>query len=295
MPKDKVIYCTAEQWFKGYPFQVIRIANRKYIQQWHYHDYVQIWYVKKGQCLHYFNGSEYTLSKGDIFILPPMMQHKIISEDEENTVLLECGFLKDFISADENSGYEHFLSPFLIEQDIVKPLFSLDGDAVKEIEKIFDELMYEYEYKEKYFDSYIKADILKILSIIARKYNKSIGTDKSSILDKHKEAILGIIDHLSENPDKRMYIEEACKKTNMSSTHFSYVFKQITGRTFMEYVRFLKISKAKELLLETDKVVRDIASDLGFDDAAYFDRVFKKEVGITPVQFRNVQKNKIEI
>ena len=295
MKNEVVLYCTADQWFKGYPFQVIRIVNRDYIQQMHHHDYVQIWYVKKGQCLHYFNGSEYKLTKGDIFILPPMMNHKIISADAENTELLECGFLEEFISGDKDSGYDQFLRPFLIEQDVVKPLFSLDGDAVKEIEKIFDELMYEYEYKEKYFDLYIKADILKILSIVARKFNKSISTDKKQLLDKHKEAIMGIIDHLVKNPKKKMYVEDACEMTNMSSTHFSYVFKQITGRTFMEYVRFLKISKAKDLLLETEATVRDIAEELGFDDVAYFDRVFKKEVGITPVQFRNVQKNKIEV
>ena len=261
----------------------------------HYHDYVQIWYVKKGQCLHYLNGKEYKLSKGDIFILPPMMKHKIVSEDMENTELLECGFLEEFISKNKDSGYEEFLKPFLIGKDEVKPLFSLDGDAVKEIEKIFDELMYEYEYKEKYFELYIKTGILKILSIVARKYNKSIVTEKNNILGKHKEVIVGIIDTLAKNPQKRMYIEEASEMANMSPTHFSYVFKQITGRTFMEYVRFLKISRARELLLETKKTVKEISALLGFEDVAYFDRVFKKEVGITPVQFRKVQKNNMEV
>ena len=102
MEKEIVLYCTAEQWFKGYPFQFIRIKHRQYIQDMHYHDYVQIWYVKKGQCLHYLNGKEYKLSKGDIFILPPMMKHKIVSEDMENTELLECGFLEEFISKNKD-------------------------------------------------------------------------------------------------------------------------------------------------------------------------------------------------
>ena len=72
----------------------------------------------------------------------------------------------------------------------------------------------------------------------------------------------------------------------MSPTYFSYVFKQITGRTFTEYLNYLRIMKAKELLTNSNKTVSGISYEVGFNDPAYFDRVFKKEVGMSPGKYR---------
>ncbi len=284
---DKMIFCTAEKFFNGYPFEVVKIAGRReYVQALHYHDYMQIWYVKRGQCVHWLDDIEYNLTKGDMFILPPGIPHKIISVDAQNMELVECGFLEDFIS--DKSVYDfNYLKPFSIGVEEVKPLFTLDGNTVKEVEKIFDEIVFEYEHKEKFFELYIKANILKLLSIIARKYNKSTHADKNNIL-KYRNVIMEVLDYVRKNSNKKIYIEDACKITKMTSSYFSYVFKQLTGQTFIEYLRSFKIANAKEMLLNSDKKISEISSEIGFDDPAYFDRVFKKEVGITPKQFRLV-------
>lgn len=282
--KKKMIVCTAEEWFKGYPFQAFKISNKKYIQDLHYHDYVQIWYVKKGQCVHCLDNVEHNLAKGDIFILPPYIPHKIISEDAEKTELLCCGFQVDFISEKDNfdAGY---IMPFMQDMGEIKPFFTLDGNAVKEVEKIFDEIIYEYDHKEKFFELYVKANILKLLSIIVRKYNKSSHADNSNIF-KYRDSILKVLEFIKENSKEKLFVEDVCKIAAMSPTYFSHVFKQFTGQTFVEYLRTMRVSNAKEMLLNTDKKIADVAIDAGFDDPAYFDRVFKKEVGVSPRQFR---------
>lgn len=280
-----MIVCTSERWFNGYPFQVFRIYKKKYIQDLHYHDYMQVWYVKKGQCIHCLDNVEHNLTEGDIFIMPPYIPHKIISEDAEKTELLSCGFRMDFISDKEDGFDSGYLKPFVQPIGEIKPFFTLDGNAVKEVEKIFDEMIYEYERKEKFFELYVKSNILKLLSIIVRKYNKSAHADNSSIF-KYRDSIISVLDYIKENSKEKIFIEDACKIANMSPTYFSHVFKQFTGQTFVEYLRTQKISNAKELLLDMDKKISDIAIEIGFDDPAYFDRVFKKEVGMSPRQFR---------
>jgi two-component system response regulator YesN len=64
------------------------------------------------------------------------------------------------------------------------------------------------------------------------------------------------------------------------------MFKQVTGTCFSEYLMRLRIAKAREMLLATDEKIGEIARKTGFRDAAYFNKVFKRETGVTPNTFR---------
>ena len=64
------------------------------------------------------------------------------------------------------------------------------------------------------------------------------------------------------------------------------MFKEVTGRTFTEQLNFLRVRKAKELLKDPNRTVRGVAYEVGFQDVTYFDRVFKREVGVTPRAYR---------
>lgn len=284
--KSKIKYCEAKVFFRGYPFEVIKVFDIKHVQELHYHDYIQIWYVKKGECIHYLNGKEHKMTAGDIFILPPNIPHKIISPDAEKTGLIGCGFLESFISG----GYEgdaEYLKPFMVEADEVMPFFTLSGGALKKTEGIFDEILFEHQRKEQYFELYIKANILKLLSVVAREYHKTSYVSNNKIL-KYKRTIAEIISYMKDHCMEKIYIQNVCEMAEMSPTCFSQVFKALTGRTFTEYLRFLKMEKAKEMLLNNPdgKTIGEIASEIGFDDQGYFNRVFKKEMGVTPNQLR---------
>lgn len=293
LEKDKILFCTAKEFFGGYPFKVIKIVGsllgETYVQKFHYHDYMQIWYVKNGQCIHYFNDVEYKLSKGDIFILPPYVSHKIIAENTENMELIGCEFVEKFI-ANPNGEKDNFdfnyLKPFIVDTEKIKPIFSLDGSAVKEIEKLLEEIVWEYEHKEMFFEMYTKANILKILSIIARQYSKTVDITQSNLINKYKDTIAKIILYMHEHCKDRIYIDDMCKMANMTPSYFSYVFKTVTGRTFTEYFNSLKISKAKVMLLQYNKKISEIAEEIGISDQAYFCRLFKKETGMSPGKYR---------
>ena len=72
------------------------------------------------------------------------------------------------------------------------------------------------------------------------------------------------------------------------ATYLSSIFKQYTKTGFKEYVTSVRIERSKYLLKETDLKVYEIAKQCGYPDAAYFVRLFKKEVGISPNRFRGV-------
>jgi YesN/AraC family two-component response regulator len=81
---------------------------------------------------------------------------------------------------------------------------------------------------------------------------------------------------------------EACADLAGTTPYsLSKIFKQTTGVNFIDYLTNLRITKAKTLLRESDKKINDIAEAVGYQQS-YFNRIFKKQVGVTPGKFRDL-------
>lgn len=93
------------------------------------------------------------------------------------------------------------------------------------------------------------------------------------------------IDNHYANPE--LTLNEVAAQANLSASHFSVVFSQETGQTFKEYLTEIRIKKAKELLRMTSLRSTDIAYQVGYNDPHYFSSVFKKNTGLSPMEFRS--------
>lgn len=98
-----------------------------------------------------------------------------------------------------------------------------------------------------------------------------------------------LIRHLQKNMHKTLKVEDFALLLGCSVTHLSYVFKNLTGYSPMDYFIHLKIQKACQYLTITDLLVKEIAYKLGYTDQYYFSRIFSKIMGISPNDYR---KNK---
>lgn len=78
---------------------------------------------------------------------------------------------------------------------------------------------------------------------------------------------------------------------NMGYSHFRKMFKQYTGMSPLQYHNMFRIQKAKELLETSEKSIKKIALDLGFQSEQYFTRLFKKKMGITPTELREEKQS----
>lgn len=95
-----------------------------------------------------------------------------------------------------------------------------------------------------------------------------------------------VIEYLVSNYDKPMDKEYLASITFTHPGHLSRKFKQDTGKTLVSYQQTLRIERAKYLLDTENLPIEEIAWIVGYDDASYFSRVFKKEVGCTPTEYR---------
>ncbi len=121
-----------------------------------------------------------------------------------------------------------------------------------------------------------------IRSLIFKVMEQVHGNKKSRALKVVEEVKLYIQTHYG---NEELRIEDIAKCVHMNYNHLCYVFKKMTSTTINDYLTEVRISKAKELFDRGEKVVQSIASRVGYADANYFGKCFKRYIGITPGKY----------
>lgn len=111
-----------------------------------------------------------------------------------------------------------------------------------------------------------------------------------NVLSKRTEKSNSIIENAKEYMKQYYYkdisLDDVSRVVNISPYYFSKIFKEDTGENFIEYLTGIRIEKAKELLETTEYSMKEICSMVGYSDPNYFSRSFKKNVGVTPTEFK---------
>ena len=111
--------------------------------------------------------------------------------------------------------------------------------------------------------------------------------------NKNRSILKTAVDFIDEHyMDEDISLNTAANVANVSSNHFSALFSQNMGQTFIEYLTSLRMNKAKELLRCTGMRSSEIAGEIGYKDAHYFSYLFKKTQGMTPSDYRKVREDK---
>lgn len=93
--------------------------------------------------------------------------------------------------------------------------------------------------------------------------------------------------YIQYNYQKEISLDDVSREMNLSPYYFSKLFKEETGENFIEYLTGIRITKAKELLMNQEMSMKEICCEVGYCDPNYFSRIFKKTTGITPTEYRS--------
>lgn len=105
--------------------------------------------------------------------------------------------------------------------------------------------------------------------------------------DRYSGVVREVITYIENNyADEDLSLNSLASHVNFSPNHLSTIFSQQTGQSFIRYLTQYRMAKAKELLRCTNKRSNVIAQEVGYKDAHYFSYLFKKEIGMTPTQYR---------
>ena len=104
--------------------------------------------------------------------------------------------------------------------------------------------------------------------------------------EKSTRTIASAKEYIKKNFNSDISLEDVSREVNISPYYFSKLFKDETGEGFVEYLTNLRIDKAKELLSGTNYSMKEICQMVGYTDPNYFSRIFKKNVGVTPTEYK---------
>lgn len=271
----------------------------------HCHEMLQINYVSWGKLIHRINRSQYKLVKGDIFVIPPYVPHQLIAVPGADFEIVELEVATEFILGSNARQFSdkggsasffdfYYIEPFLVSECNVKPRLNLSGERQQKVEELLLEIYTEYTQRKDGFLLAIKADILKLLVLVGRYFRESVSqqSDVKEVYDRHRDAIHKAIDYIDHHYTEQISIEEISRVALLSQSYFSYLFKLITNRTFVEYLNSKRVEHAMDLLKNTNKLVADICYDSGFQNVNHFNRTFKNTVGLSPTEYRRASRSK---
>lgn len=111
-----------------------------------------------------------------------------------------------------------------------------------------------------------------------------------NVATKREEKSISLVERakafIDEKFQKDLSLDEISREFDISPYYFSKIFKDETGQNFIEYLTAVRMEKAKQLLLANEMSMKEICSMVGYADPNYFSRSFKKNVGVTPTEYR---------
>lgn len=246
----------------------------------HSHDFYELVYIQSGFCLHESAKAGTLLVEGDLFLVPPGVEHRYLGTGQIS--LFNCLFLKSAISFietklvclpalgnlfDENTGASF-------------PKIHLDLDEQKQFSRLFRQMIKDMDQKESGWETRVKCQLICLLIDMSRAFQKHVSApNESNPYPNYVSHALSIIN--DRYADSELSVSMIARETGVTPDYLSRQFKLLTGVGVQEYLRRYRFAKATEMLISGTSV-SDVSSRVGFASLCNFSREFKKELGVTP-------------
>ena len=255
---------------------------------YHAHDFFEICYVVRGKGTISVEGITYKAKAGDIFFHKPGERHKgkTFSKDPYELLVIGLDIVNDKL---QFVLFEKANELFVTASNTFP---KLDIEQKKNIQDIFSYLLKEIKQRSIGHMILVRAFLMEIFVVIVRSmlgHGREIDRIPRIIDTRNKELSKKVMEYLSGTYKEKLTLENVAEKFFLSPFHFSRIFKKETSLSLIEYLTKIRIQNASQLLLNTNRTVKEIAYEVGFQDPYYFTKVFKKLYRLTPTQYRTAK------
>lgn len=268
---------------KDDPFSTYHIQNggQSFQIPVHWHDELEIIYVKSGFLTVNISGENYIGKPGDAFVVSPGNLHFMGSQT--GTV--------DYFTFLFPLKYIAFRGDDMLDDKLIEPLNSGHlmispeiKDTVKEqCEQLAGVYAAEIDKSESKITSQIRKKII-LLQFIHELWKKGfiVENDTTGRNTVEKE----MVSYIQQNYMGKILLREFGEQFHLSEKYISRYFKEHFHITLSQYVTYLRLEHAKQMLQETDISVTEVAMQSGYQNISYFIRSFKKTYGVSPLKYR---------
>jgi len=255
----------------------------------HWHNYLEIAFVKQGRGVYYVENRAYKMNAGDIVVINNIEPHYMEVLPPVNMVMPVVMFEPQLVWSSENHFDYNYLKPFFERSSNFNNRIDSKSEIGQKIFALLTEIEEEYINRTLGYKLMIKAKLLHIITYLIRHYqDESRSPENISSKSRRLEKLEKVFEYMNRNYSQRILLTDLAEQAYMSPNYFSTLFKLSTGFTPIEYLNKMRISKSIEMLRETDTTIARIALDCGFSNLANFNKIFKNFTGTTPSQIRKV-------
>ena len=251
----------------------------------HWHDEMEIIYIKKGHGYVTVDFKQYKVSGSTIVLILPGQLHSIEQYDnlsmEYENIMFNVNML---LPRTDDTSSLGFLRPFIKGQISVPTVFSIISPHYEAISACIDACDEICKTKPEGYDLYIKGKLFEFFYILSNRCR----TEKNPKITKSLDKMKLILTYIENNYMHKISVSDVAESIDFSESHFMRYFKETMGTSFVDYLREYRLTMAARLLLKSDATILSVAEEVGFDNLSYFNRAFKKHYGVTPSQYRRL-------
>ena len=271
-------------YMENFPFRLVENTQDSFEYPPHWHNAVEILYVRKNSFPVKINNKDMLLKERDILF--------IAGGDIHSFPKNEYGGSRIFIQFDpanlQGIG-TGFLNPFLADTAAISPDSS--PEFHKSLEEQIKMLMDEYLKQKRAYEFALNARIFDIMAILSRNCPDDKTPSKETKTRKNfygREKLNKAFEYIENNYRNEISLKEVAGFSGFSQCHFSRIFKETMEKNFHDYLKEYKIKKSEKLLSDFRYSIAQTAYMSGFNSLATFNRAFREVKGCTPTAYRKL-------
>lgn len=247
----------------------------------HWQDSMELVYIKRGSGLVQTGAQVCTAQSGDIFVLTPGTLHAIRQAESCTMEYENIIFDVELLGGAEDLCAEKYLLPLqsgrlALPEHITpdKPWYPQAADCLKEAEEA-------NRCKQFGYELCIKGALLRFLALLIAQSKALPPAEKANT-----QRLRAVLQWISAHYSEPVCVADAAALCQCSPNHFMRWFRQMTGQTFIIFLREYRLNAAAEALRTTEDTILSISEQCGFENLSYFNREFKAHFGMTPREYR---------
>ncbi len=249
----------------------------------HRKDHYLLVFIRRAGSRQWIDMTPYILKDNTIYFTGP--NQIIVKEEFKQLWSTGIAFTREFLSLQENAALSKL--PLIQNPQNGHELLLTEAD-INFVEDMLAKINVEYQHPSEWQQRMLAAYLTVLLTYLSRLYTEQFKDNKTSVdkllLKKFQAKINECFRELREVGDYASLL-------HISAGHLSEVVKTQSGKPAIKHIHERLVLEARRLLFHTNNSLKEIAFDLGFSDASYFNRFFKRETGVTPAKYRaNIRK-----
>ncbi len=255
----------------------------------HYHYEIELLFFYSGRAQVYVGSRLFEVCANDMVLVNAMEVHSISVQPDSDVRYIVVMFNPSLLPTSSGVSFESkYITPFTMKGSSLRRFYSAQDLRDTTVPGQFGAIWEEFQGRRYGFEFAIRLGIYGIILWILRQ-NDTLSAQEGLVLSKEqalrfKKLLEYVEDHFSEEIGAGTVVD-IC---HIDYSYFARQFRRITGRTFREYLNYVRISQAERLLLTTNMPVTGIALAVGYTDTSYFIKQFKREKGVSPTQIRKI-------